>query len=55
MESTGMIRCFDDLGWIVIPREIRKQLGIREGQPMEICTDDEGRIVLVKCDAPVEE
>ena len=48
MESTGIIRCFDDLGRIVIPREIRRQLEIRGEQPMEIYTDDEGKIVLKK-------
>lgn len=55
MEPTGIIRRFDDLGRMVIPREIRKQLEIQEGQLMEIYIDDDGRIVLMKCDAPVEE
>lgn len=46
--ATGTIRRFDDLGRIVIPREIRRQLEIREGQEMEILTDKDGRIILQK-------
>lgn len=48
METTGIIRKIDDLGRIVIPREVRKRLEIREGQSMEILTDDEGRVILQK-------
>lgn len=46
METTRIIRKIDDLGRIVIPREVRKRLEIREGQSMEIITDDEGRVIL---------
>ena len=43
MKSTGIIRRVDDLGRIVIPKEIRMQLGIREMTPMELfVTDDDG-------------
>lgn len=55
MESTGIIRRFDDLGRIVIPREIRRQLEIKEEQPMEIFIDNEGQIVLKKYDPREEE
>ena len=36
MKATGMIRRVDDLGRIVIPKEIRRSVGIREGEPLEI-------------------
>lgn len=36
MKATGIIRRIDDLGRIVIPKEIRRNLGIREGEPLEI-------------------
>lgn len=39
MKATGIIRRVDDLGRVVIPREIRRNLGIREGEPLEIYTD----------------
>lgn len=39
MKATGIIRRVDDLGRVVIPREIRKTLGIREGEPLEIFTE----------------
>ena len=39
MKATGIIRRVDDLGRVVIPREVRKSLGIREGEPLEIYTD----------------
>lgn len=55
MIATGIVRRFDDLGRIVIPKEIRRQFEIREGQSMEIFTDKkEGRIILQKYD-PVED
>ena len=40
MKATGIIRRIDDLGRIVIPRDIRKNLGIREGDPLEIYIDE---------------
>lgn len=45
MRATGIIRRADDLGRVVIPREIRRQLGIRENEPMEIWVDAENKIV----------
>ena len=39
MKATGIIRRVDDLGRVVIPREIRKSLGIAEGDPLEIFVD----------------
>lgn len=39
MKATGIIRRVDDLGRIVIPKEIRRSMGIREGEPMEIFID----------------
>lgn len=49
VKSTGFMRRFDDLGRIVIPRDVRRQLEIKEGQYAEIFIDDEGRIILEKC------
>ena len=46
MKATGMIRKIDDLGRIVIPKEIRKTLRIREGDPMEIYVEKNGEIIL---------
>lgn len=57
MKATGIIRRVDDLGRIVIPRKIRRTLDIREGDPMEIYTDNNAAIVLRKYDMalPVSE
>lgn len=44
--STGIIRRIDGLGRIIIPKEIRENLGIEEGTPMEIMVNDEDDIVL---------
>ena len=48
MKATGIVRRIDDLGRIVIPKEIRRSLKIREGDPMEIFLDETGGIVLQK-------
>lgn len=48
MKATGVVRRIDDLGRIVIPKEIRKILHIKEGDPLEIFTDKEGGIILKK-------
>jgi len=48
MTSTGIVRRMDELGRIVIPREIRKYLRIRQGEPMEIYTTNEGEVVFRK-------
>ncbi len=54
MKATGIVRRIDDLGRIVIPKEIRKTLKIREGDPLEIFTDSEGEVILKKY-SPVNE
>ena len=48
MKATGVVRRIDDLGRIVIPKEIRRTLRIKEGDPLEIFTDREGQIILKK-------
>lgn len=48
MKATGIVRRIDDLGRIVIPKEIRKTLKVKVGMPLEIYTDSEGGIILKK-------
>jgi len=48
MKATGIVRRIDDLGRVVVPKEIRRTLRIREGDPLEIYTDREGEIILKK-------
>lgn len=48
MKATGVVRRIDDLGRIVIPKEIRRTLHIKEGDPLEIFTDKEGEVILKK-------
>ena len=48
MKATGIVRRIDELGRIVVPKEIRRTLRIREGDPLEIYTDKEGEIILKK-------
>ena len=48
MKATGVVRRIDDLGRVVIPKEIRKTLRIKEGDPLEIFTDKEGELILKK-------
>ena len=48
MKATGIVRRIDDLGRIVVPKEIRRTLRIREGDALEIFTDPEGEIILKK-------
>lgn len=48
MKATGIVRRIDDLGRIVIPKEIRRTLHIRETDPLEIYTDREGQVILKK-------
>ena len=48
MKATGIVRRIDDLGRIVIPKEIRRTLRIREADPLEIYTDREGEIIIKK-------
>ena len=48
MKATGIVRRIDDLGRIVVPKEIRRTLRIREGDPLEIFTDSNGSVILKK-------
>ncbi|MBQ3078915.1 MAG: AbrB/MazE/SpoVT family DNA-binding domain-containing protein [Clostridia bacterium] len=48
MRATGIVRKIDELGRVVIPKEIRRTLRIREGDPLEIYTDHDGEVVLKK-------
>lgn len=48
MKATGIIRRIDDLGRVVIPKEIRRNMNIREGDPMEIYLDGDNRVVFEK-------
>ena len=48
MKATGIVRRVDDLGRIVIPKEIRRTLKIREGDPLEIYTDGDGEVIFKK-------
>ena len=48
MKATGIVRRIDDLGRVVIPKEIRRTMRIREGDPLEIYTDREGKVIFKK-------
>ena len=48
MKATGIVRRIDDLGRIVIPKEIRRTLRIREGDPLEIYTEKDGGVIFRK-------
>src|SRR5690625_7264870 len=54
MKATGIVRRIDDLGRVVIPKEIRRTLRIREGDPLEIFVSREGEIILKKY-SPISE
>ncbi|MBS3970255.1 MAG: AbrB/MazE/SpoVT family DNA-binding domain-containing protein [Clostridia bacterium] len=54
MKATGIVRRIDDLGRVVIPKEIRRTLKIREGEPLEIFTDRNGEVILKKY-APIND
>jgi AbrB family transcriptional regulator (stage V sporulation protein T) len=54
MKATGIVRRIDDLGRVVIPKEIRRTMRIREGDPLEIYTDREGGVILRKY-SPISE
>ena len=45
MKATGIVRRIDDLGRVVIPKEIRRTLRIREGDPLEIYTEKDGGVI----------
>lgn len=51
LKATGFVRRIDDLGRVVIPKEIRRINGINEGDPLEIYTEHDGQIVLKKYEA----
>ena len=48
MKATGIVRRVDDLGRVVIPKEIRRTASIREGDPLEIFLDEDGAVVFRK-------
>lgn len=48
MKATGIVRRIDDLGRVVIPKEIRRTASIREGDPLEIFIDEDGGVVFKK-------
>ena len=48
MKATGIVRRIDDLGRVVIPKEIRRSMGIREGDPLEIYTTNQGEVIFKK-------
>lgn len=54
MKATGIVRRIDDLGRVVVPKEIRKVLRIREGDPLEIYTGTTGEVILKKY-SPISE
>lgn len=49
MRATGIIRRIDDLGRVVVPKEIRRSLRIKEGDPLEIFTTRDGEIIFKSC------
>ncbi len=51
MKATGIVRRIDDLGRVVIPKEIRRTMRIREGDPLEIFTNREGEVIFKKYSA----
>ena len=48
MKATGIVRRIDDLGRVVIPKEIRRTMHIKEGAPLEIFTDTQGGVIFKK-------
>ncbi|MCI8609381.1 MAG: AbrB/MazE/SpoVT family DNA-binding domain-containing protein [Firmicutes bacterium] len=54
MKATGIVRRIDDLGRVVVPKEIRRVLRIREGDPLEIYTSNTGEVILKKY-SPISE
>ena len=48
MKATGIVRRIDDLGRVVIPKEIRRTLRIREGDPLEIYTEKDGEVIFIR-------
>lgn len=54
MKATGLVRRIDDLGRVVIPKEIRRTLNIKEGDPLEIYTGEDGAVIFRKYQAETE-
>lgn len=54
MKATGIVRRIDDLGRVVIPKEIRRTMRIREGDPLEIYTEKDGEVIFKKYSPMVE-
>ena len=54
MKATGIVRRIDDIGRVVIPKEIRRICNLREGDPIEICLGEDGKIILKKYDTEPE-
>lgn len=54
MKATGIVRRIDDLGRVVIPKEIRRTMRIREGDPLEIYTNPDGEVIFKKY-SPINE
>ena len=54
MKATGIVRRIDDLGRVVIPKEIRRTMRIREGDPLEIFVSNEGEVIFKKY-SPISE
>ena len=48
MKATGIVRRIDDLGRVVIPKEIRRTMRIKEGAPLEIFTNNDGEVIFKK-------
>lgn len=55
MKATGIVRRIDDLGRVVIPKEIRRTLNIREGDPLEVLVGENGSVVFQKYETPAED
>ena len=55
MRTTGIVRRIDDLGRVVIPKEVRRTLKIKEGDPLEIFTERDGSVILKPYRQPWEE
>lgn len=54
MRATGIVRRIDDLGRIVIPKEIRRQMRIREGDPLEVYTTTDGGVCFKKYEVDID-
>ena len=55
MKATGIVRCIDDFGRVVIPKEIRRTLNIRDGDPLEVFVGENGSVVFQKYEIPAED